>query len=297
MVGNTKVAMPLAVLLRSIQETKQATTNLEIHLFCSDINKRTQHQIQASVPALSLHFESLRELMPVDLFPTEKRLGQEAWGRFFAANYLAESRQTAVYLDTDILVRKDLSELFTTRIGNHSLAAVPAISNPTISSPNSALSSIWRELHIAPDTPYLQSGVLVFNLTSWKDRETTATLQTLCRTHGRYFRNDMDAINLATAGHFTPLQLRWNQTHALRSPKTWAYTFFPMDEVDEALRDPAIIHFSGLDKPWYGDPHDSAESSLWWDYLSRTSFQKFRPLKAANEFRRLKIAIRRKLTR
>ena len=68
-----------------------------------------------------------------------------------------------------------------------------------------------------------------------------------------------------------------------------------MDEVDEALRDPAIIHFSGRDKPWYGDPRDSAESSLWWDYLSRTSSPKFRPLKAANEFRRLKIAIRRKL--
>ncbi len=176
MVGNTKVAMPLAVLLQFVQKTKQTTTDLENHLFCSDINKRTRHQIQSSAPELPLHFESLRELMPVDLFPTEKRLGQETWGRFFAANYLAESRQTAVYLDTNILVRKDLSELFKTRIGNHSLAAVTAISNPTISSPNSAISSIWRELHIAPNTPYLQSGALVFKLTSWKDRNPANTL-------------------------------------------------------------------------------------------------------------------------
>lgn len=295
MIANAKVAMPLAVLLRSIQETKQSATDLKIYIFCNDIEKAIQHKIADSAPELSLHFECLKKHMPAQSFPTEKRLGQETWGRFFAANHLADSHQTAVYLDTDTLVRKDLSELFRIEFNRHSLAAAPAAGNPTISSPNSPLSAVWKELQLAPDALYLQAGVLVFNLRAWKQRDVTSALQRCCQTHGCFLRNDMDAINLATAGEFTPLPLRWNQTHSLRSPKTWAYTFFPKEEVDEALGDPAIIHFSGLEKPWHEKPRASDESSLWWDCLSRTSFRDFRPSKIANGFRSLKIAIRRKL--
>jgi len=277
-VADEAYRVPLAVLLRSILESQPAESLPTIHAFTHRMSPASMRRIERSVPGLTIEWTDLGASLAGPALPTGGHLSPAAYGRLFAADRLAEIARRAIYLDVDMLVCSDLASLWTVSLEGRPVAAVPAPANPQVSCPSGGMSKIWRRLGLDPRTPYLQSGLLVVDLDAWKGRSITARVVEACAKYGEAFTTaDQDALNCVLAGDFHPLPLRWNQTNMLRGPSSWAYSFFPIDEVDEALARPAVIHFSGPDKPWLAGPGRSDEDARWWDTLSRTSFADLRP--------------------
>jgi lipopolysaccharide biosynthesis glycosyltransferase len=167
------------------------------------------------------------------------------------------------------------------------MAAVQSASIPEVSCPGGLAQ--WRNLAMSPRAPYMNSGVLAIDSNAWKARGLGREVLDFVPAHQDDISlADQDGFNGVLAGDWAALPLRWNQESCLWNSPHFAYSFFVQDEVDEALRDPAIIHFAGPPKTWHVHCEDPA-AAQWRDVLDRTEFRNHK-LTRPPEVRRLAAA-------
>ena len=176
-----------------------------------------------------------------------------------------------IYLDSDIVVVRPLTELWKTDLGLNLLGAVRDSSFPWAAGP---LGTHWRDLGLEPDTPYFNAGVLLIPLSRWRDEGVASAAVELVRTKKLAY-GDQDALNAAVKGQWLELSRCWNvQTWDWSGRGTvWAIM---RSEVESALADPAIVHYTSPGRPWWpGSPHPKAD--LWFEHLDRTPWPGWRP--------------------
>jgi len=173
----------------------------------------------------------------------------------------------ALYVDADVVVRRDLAEVFTMPMRHAVMAAIDAhvsmIGIPSMWRP-------WREEGIDPTLPYLNTGALVVDVDRWRaDRLTERILEYLERYDLPCV--DQDAINLVLRGDFDRLRPAFNSMpyHLMKLLRN-ADLVESDDDIREAIVDPTIIHFhrSFLGKPWtVGCTHPARH--LWTDLADK----------------------------
>jgi lipopolysaccharide biosynthesis glycosyltransferase len=167
----------------------------------------------------------------------------------------------AAYFDADLVVRRDLGELFAMpmkyAVGSVIDAHVAMVGGPSMWRP-------WREEKIDPRLPYLNTGALLIDVDRWNsERLTQRTLEFLEKYDLPCV--DQDAINLALRGEFDLLRPAFNSMpyHIMKLLRT-VDLVESLEDIDEAITDPAVVHFhrSFLGKPWtYGSTHPARK--LW----------------------------------
>jgi lipopolysaccharide biosynthesis glycosyltransferase len=176
-----------------------------------------------------------------------------------------------IYLDSDIVVLRPLTELWEQDLGDALVGAVRDASMPWAAGP---IGTHWRDLGLPPETPYFNAGVLLVPLATWRSQDLTSAALELLR-HKRLQYADQDALNGVIAGRWLELPRRWNlQTFDWDGQGfAWATA---RAEVESALADPAIIHYTSPGRPWWsGSPHPKAD--LWFEYLDQTPWSGWRP--------------------
>lgn len=167
----------------------------------------------------------------------------------------------AAYFDADMVVRRDLGELFememTYSVGSVLDAHVAMIGGPSMWRP-------WREEGIDPLLPYLNTGTLLIEVDRWNDEEMTPRILGYLEKYDLPCV-DQDAINLVLRGRFDRLRPAFNSMpyHIMKLLRT-VDLVETLDDIDEAITNPSVIHFhrSFLGKPWtYGASHPAR--SLW----------------------------------
>lgn len=182
------------------------------------------------------------------------------WGS--TANYLrllipdivSETVELAVYLDSDLMVRSDISDLWSPD-SSHGGRAIEAVGDFHHRKIRTVFGEqACRQLGIDPDTPYFNSGVLVIDVGLWRTEEIPAKAIEFVRKHGDVMRHsDQDALNAVLLGRWHALDDRWNVMLASLE------RFLSMTAVDSKERDTKrfelleggrIYHFTGPKKPW-----------------------------------------------
>lgn len=166
-----------------------------------------------------------------------------------APHFFLKSDARMLYMDADVLVTTDLSELYTSELTTPVAACIDAhivfAGSPSMWRP-------WREEKVDPMTPYLNTGMMLIDGNSWRELEITEKCLHLMRMFDMPCA-DQDALNLVLRGQFNILPPRFNSMpyHYLRQ---WRYLDLVTPEVDiqQAIENPAILHFhrSFLGKPW-----------------------------------------------
>ena len=154
-----------------------------------------------------------------------------------------------LYLDADMVVRKDLSELFSMELSTPlaavcdahiSLMGIPSMWRP------------WREESVEPLAPYLNTGTMLIDVKAWNASQMTEAVVHLLRTYSMPCV-DQDALNLVLRGSFDRLPPTFN---------SMPYHYFKLlrnadlvessSDIVTAMNDPSIIHFhrSFFGKPW-----------------------------------------------
>ena len=151
----------------------------------------------------------------------------------------------AIYLDTDTLVRTDLSPLFAFDLEGRPTGAVADGSFPTFAEAiERGGENGYRGRGFQGDLPYVNAGMLLLDLERWRaDGIAKAILDDIRKHQDNYRFGDQSGINAALAGRITLLPSRWN---VLRRRITNR----------QRIPDPAIVHFHGGVKPW--------NSSVWY---------------------------------
>jgi lipopolysaccharide biosynthesis glycosyltransferase len=237
------------------------------------IAAEAQVRVRASVDPLPVEFVPLEAQIPLDI-PTSAHINRTAYGRTKIFDFLPPEVRRAVFLDSDVIVRDNLEFLFSFDLGDAPVAAVQtAIVSQGLPQ--------WRLLGLSPTTAYMNTGVLVVDVDAWRARDIGNAVLTFAFEHGETLRwADQDGFNAVLAGDFARLPLRWNQESALRRPTHSGYALFAANEVDEAIENPGIVHFSGMNKPWHADCTDSAAAD-WLRILENTEYRDYEPPREA----------------
>lgn len=155
------------------------------------------------------------------------RLTEAAFWRIALPELLPDLSKV-LYLDSDIIVVKDLSELW-----KHDLSklAVAAISDPLLSAQEP-----WKDLGMF-NSYYFNSGVMLINLDYWRCHQVSERLGQVISENPQWEYNDQHGLNKVLDGKVLFLHDKWNvQTQHF---------------LTDSAPDPAIIHFTGFEKPWH----------------------------------------------
>lgn len=154
----------------------------------------------------------------------------------------------ALYLDCDIIVRKSLKVLFNIDLENNYIAGVE--------DPATIVSKLKLKNRFGIKDRYVNAGVLLFNCKKMRDDNFTEKCLELNKklSSRAYFGADQDVINILTYNSKKIIDIKYNVVSSIFEKQL--HTEYTDTEIENALKDPVIIHFSDYKKPWnyYGFP-------------------------------------------
>lgn len=205
--------------------------------------------------------------------PVHSRFTSANYARLLIPELAPERVRRAIYLDADLLVRHDLSPLFSTELGGAVLGAVRDASIGTTSH-----LPLARHL-LAEPRPYFNSGVLVVDLPGWRSAGLTDRAFSYAESgHPSLPFLDQDALN-AVVGDWRELDPHWNL-------QLWSISFAKSRLLNDAatyrrdrrrFRTAGVLHFTGP-KPW-SHTCETPGTMLWVRTLLRSGW--YTPREAA----------------
>ena len=184
--------------------------------------------------------------------------------------------ERVIYLDTDVVVLDSLAPLWSWGQARDTTLAVRSSRSPWICGSGGLP---WKDLGLAPDLPYFNSGVLVIPLDHWRSAQVGARALELMR-HVQFALVDQGALNAVLVGEWEKIDPRWNLTSGALDPRgSLAWFTEGVDVMTAAMAHPAIVHFTratSLGRPWeLRCTHPFREQ--WFEMLDRTSWAGWRP--------------------
>ena len=172
--------------------------------------------------------------------------------RMFIPNLFPQYNK-AIYLDSDLLVLGDVSELYNIDLGNKLVAAAPddVIQNSEIFS-----TYVERVVGIAKHENYFNAGVLLMNLDEMRKFDFQSKFMYLLETVKYTIVQDEDYLNRICKGRTKIISKIWN-----RMP-------IPTDEIKEEYI--KIIHYCLIYKPCHFD--NVLYQDYFWEYAAKTEY-------------------------
>ncbi len=202
-----------------------------------------------------------------------------AYLRILIPIILPDNIETVLYLDCDLVVCENISNLFSIQLTGFSCGAVYDGGTNDIRT--------YNRLIYDYEKGYFNSGVLLFNLKYWRENNITNNLFKFISEHPeRLMFWDQDAINSVLAGKIKRLPFKYNMTDPFYQVNPTLRQEY-LDEIEQSLLNPVILHFATANKPWYEDnPHPLKYK--FYQYLSLTKWKNQYPIRASFKRRCLK---------
>jgi lipopolysaccharide biosynthesis glycosyltransferase len=248
-----------AVAMYSLCAAVPDATSLHITVLADNLDGPSRTNLTRTLekhPHALLDFVDVAELLePMGRMPIDGRLKRThtraVWTRLFLGSVLPGELRRTLYLDSDVIVRGDPSELWQLDLGGNVIGAVLNEIGHTLGFERGV--PYYRELGLSPDLGYFNSGVLLVDLDLWRRDDVTLRCQEILRDfHHRVLQYDQEVLNAALAGRWLPLARRWNAMSYWKTPEECQPPF------EDYLEHAVIRHFAGRDKPWNQDrpvPH------------------------------------------
>lgn len=197
--------------------------------------------------------------------PTHGHLSAATYYRLFLPELLPAELNRVIYLDTDVVVRRPIEELWETDLGPHGVAAVLK-----------PRAGEFGEVGLSRESDYFNAGVLLIDLDRWRTRRIgAAALEFALHRSGRIQGHDQSALNHVLAGNWKRLDPRWNQQFKF-FVHTADYLRMGRRELRRLRREPFIIHYTTASKPWHYR-NDHPLRHCYYEALDRTPFAGWRP--------------------
>jgi lipopolysaccharide biosynthesis glycosyltransferase len=187
----------------------------------------------------------------VAAIPRHPHFPREAAYSLLLPDHLPATLDRILFLDADLLVLDDLAQLWEISIGDRVLGAAPDAAIPFCRSPRGVKRQ--GEWGISDDAVYFNCGVMLIQLSGWREREVTRRAYGYLQKVGRQVDFlHQEALNAILWDDWLPLESRWNLLGSLAGR--------PYEPSGSGgWRTPGIVHFAGRFKPWrarIGGPFD-----------------------------------------
>ena len=204
---------------------------------------------------LTLRFYQITSTAGMTFIVPPGHITQAMYYRYLFAELLPPEITKIIYLDADIICKGDILSLWQTDLQGKVLGAVRD----------------WGEAKSCDriglkNGRYFNSGVLLMNLTKWRQQKLTQQLfQWLEQVGGtKILWGDQDALNGVIDGEFTEL------------PKKYNGIVINNTTLNENL-ELVIVHYIDYVKPWHIYYVDSNAKELYWQYVKKSLWSDLKP--------------------
>ena len=254
----------LAALLKSVDHHHKSGETIEVFIVDDGITSGNRKKLASSLVSDKMHLNwiPMDEAIPDDMHIPFDRTSypKNIHTRIFIPHFIPERFEKIIYLDVDMIMMRDVSELWNVELGDHMLAAVM---DPRLKVFSNSWGGIlnYKELGFDPETKYFNTGILIINIMKWREENSAVTV-VKCISDNEKFANypDQYGLNIVMANRWLELDPRWNA--------------FASDE----CADPFNIHFIGR-KPMY-KTYDNREEfrKIFFEHLNRTKWKNLSPI-------------------
>ncbi len=246
-----------AVSMRSIMEYASPDCRLRFHVMADGIGAADREALRATVEGAGR--EASIQLYDVDVsrfthLMRSKLVSHTTYARLLLDEVLPPEVERCIYVDCDMVVRRDIREAWTFPMHGTTVAAV-ANGNASDTRHNQ------RRLGLV-EPRYLNAGFVVIDVRRWRERGVAARATAFAESAGdRLVLHDQDALNVALEGDWTELPREWN---AGLSISEWL-----------TADSRAVFHYWGAPKPWHAD-YDGRFGDIFHRYLEMTAYAGYR---------------------
>ena len=249
----------------------------DIVVFEKDITSDNQHKMKVFFGGFknaSVRFCNVaRHIESFDLTTNNPHISIETYYRLLIQE-LMPFYDKVLYLDSDLIIKGDVSELFSVEMGDNLLAAVRDVDYlANLNMKQSGRFEYSKEtLELSDPYDYFQAGVLVLNALEMRKLHPVDEWLRFA-SNPAFIYNDQDAMNALCEGRVVFVGLEWNVMHDCDGRVERIYPFAPAQVFDEYLasrQNAKIIHYAGFEKPWKYASCDLA--AYYWEYARETPY-------------------------
>lgn len=223
---------PALVMMLSVSKQLHGE-RADLFIFCNGLNEHNHDTVEEFVNRHCLKVE-LRSLATENFEHLDPgRYSGATFLRLCLDEELPETYDRVLYLDSDILALTPLGPLLAADLGDMALGAVPEVK---LTSGRGILTDRHRrKIGLKRQTEYFNAGMLLFD---WKKTLAKGLLKQardIILSDRQFKYLDQDVLNLAFAGLWRELPLKWNTEQSA------------IGYLDVL---PALRHFNSAAKPW-----------------------------------------------
>jgi len=196
---------------------------------------------------------------------TDSYITPATYLRLCCTDLLPKQVKRILYLDPDTIVKRPLDELYEIDLGKYYIAAVEE---------HDLRDYGYCVLNIPKSYMYFNTGVMLIDVERFRREQIPEKLLDFSKKMGpKLSYYDQDALNATLYDRCLSLHPKWN----VHTKIVDRYGFkYDSREIREAIADPAIIHFSGITKPWDYLCTSPFQKSYWY-YIRKTPYKGFSP--------------------
>jgi lipopolysaccharide biosynthesis glycosyltransferase len=165
-----------------------------------------------------------------------------------------------LYLDSDLIVMRDLSPLFEVPLDGNTIGAVQDVSQRD-----------GTHLGLEENAGYFNSGVLLIDVHRWRERNVSKRVRERIEQGLPTRWADQCHLNAVLEADWLSIPALWNLQSLHLSADIAHVPLTP--EIREAIVNPAVVHFCTSDKPWFMRCRHPYRS-LYWRHLHQTPWTK-----------------------
>jgi lipopolysaccharide biosynthesis glycosyltransferase len=266
-----------AVALTSLMCNKNPDTYYDIYIIAVDLSEMEMKKFyefkggKADIHIIKVSLEKYEDMQQYGL------VNSTAYLKFDLPD-LIPNQDKVLYLDGDILIQKDLSDLFGINIEDDYAGAVKSIL------------MIDNALNLKN---YFFSGVMLLNLKLMRENNTSTALLNIGRSVDKLKFMDQDCFNILFNNKvkFLPiiydcpynLFLKYRDKYTLESINKYYETNYL--SFDNIKKDSYIIHFAGHEKPWTF--FDVGSTGEWDEYFKNSPYKHHKLKRRSKKLREL----------
>lgn len=278
--ANDKFAPYLDVMIRSVVANAAPDRVYDIIVLYNDIRVRNQDMICGAARGrdnISIRFVKVDRYFDETKLFVDQHLSVETYYRLIIPQLMPEYHKI-LYLDCDMVVDRDVAELYDEPLDG---AIIGAVKDIDVAGQVSLRQNRWDEYAVKKvglEGPYdyFQAGVLVIDLDRLREQTSSQKLIKLALLT-KWRCHDQDVLNRVCRGKIHYLPQRWNTLMDWREPdgrsRMAIMKMAPRklyEEYTEARKAPWIIHFAGYQKPW--DTVDCDFAEYFWKYAALSPY-------------------------
>lgn len=235
----------LSVALQSMVEQTSPDWNYDICIISDGIEEKKKDILRLiclGKKNISLRFLEISQLLDtVHLKTWKNRISRTTFARLYIPELFSEYTKV-LSLDGDIIVKKDVSELYNIEVGDNYFGAVPDVGLHYRYKFRVYEYKYLERIGILNKDNYFNAGVLLFNINEFKKNYSVASMIEMIAVNKFHF-DEQDAFNVFAQNHVKLLPYNWNLFWHVSVLIQEILLLDP--EYVEAKKNPYILHYSG----------------------------------------------------